>query len=240
MNIAAVFAGGVGSRMRTQGVPKQFLKVFDKPILIHTLERFQENPNIDAIVLAGLPDYAEYTKKQADRYGITKLKKIVSGGANGQGSIYNALQAAKEVAGDCDDAIVLIHDGVRPLIDDELINLNIQTVREKGNAITCVECKETVSVVNDAEEIVDTVERATCRIARAPQSFFLKDILAMHEQALKDGRTDFIDSCSMMLHYGQTLHIAMGKSENIKITTPEDYYLFKAVLESRTNSAVFS
>lgn len=240
MNIAVVFAGGVGSRMQSKGVPKQFLKVFDKPILIHTLERFQENANIDAIVLAGLPDYAEYTQKQADRYGITKLKKIVPGGVNGQGSIYNALQAAKEVAGDREDVIVLIHDGVRPLIDDELIDLNIQTVKEKGNAVTCVECKETVSVVNDNDEIIDTVERSSCRIARAPQSFYLKDILGLHERALSEGRTDFIDSCSMMRYYGQTLHIAMGKSENIKITTPEDYYLFKAVLESRINSAVFS
>lgn len=240
MNIAAIFAGGVGSRMRTQGVPKQFLKVFDKPILIHTLEKFQENPHIDAIVLASLPDYIDYTWGQAQRYGITKLKKIVPGGVNGQGSIYNALQAAKEVAGDCEDAVVLIHDGVRPIIDDELIDLNIQTVREKGNAITCVECKETVSVINENEEIQDTVERSTCRIARAPQSFFLKDILAVHEQALKDGYTEAIDSCSLMRRYGKTLHIAMGKSENIKITTPEDYYVFKAVLESRTNSAVFS
>ena len=135
MNIAVVFAGGVGSRMQSKGVPKQFLKVFDKPILIHTLERFQENANIDAIVLAGLPDYAEYTQKQADRYGITKLKKIVPGGVNGQGSIYNALQAAKEVAGDREDVIVLIHDGVRPLIDDELIDLNIQTVKEKATPL---------------------------------------------------------------------------------------------------------
>ena len=103
-----------------------------------------------------------------------------------------------------------------------------------------MECKETVSVVNDNDEIIDTVERSSCRIARAPQSFYLKDILGLHERALSEGRTDFIDSCSMMRYYGQTLHIAMGKSENIKITTPEDYYLFKAVLESRINSAVFS
>lgn len=240
MNIATIFAGGVGSRMHTKGgVPKQFLKVFDKPILIHTLEKFQDNPHIDAIVLASLPDYIDYTWGLAKRYGITKLKKIVPGGENGQGSIYNALQAAKEVAGE-ENAIVLIHDGVRPLIDDELIDLNIRTVQEKGNAVTCVECKETVSIVNDDGEITDTVERATCRIARAPQSFYLHDILALHEQARADGYLNAIDSCSMMKHYGRTLHIAMGKSENIKITTPEDYYVFKAVLESRTNSAVFS
>lgn len=241
MNIAAIFAGGVGSRMHTKGgVPKQFLKVFDKPILIHTLEKFQENPHIDAIVLASLPDYIDYTWTQARRFGITKLKKIVPGGQNGQGSIYHALKAAAEVAEDNEDAVVLIHDGVRPLIDDELIDLNIQTVREKGNAITCVACKETVSLVNDRDEITDTVERENCRIARAPQSFFLRDILAVHERAIQDGYTNAIDSCSLMKHYGVTLHVAMGKSENIKITTPEDYYVFKAVLESRTNSAVFS
>ena len=244
MNIATIFAGGVGSRMRTQGVPKQFLKVFEKPILVYTLERFQENRHIDAIVLASLPEYIEYTWNLAKQFGITKLKKIVPGGANGQGSIYNALNAAKEVATESgvsmDDTVVLIHDGVRPLIDDELIDLNIETVRTKGNAITCVECKETVSIVNDNGEIVDTVQRDSCRIARAPQSFFLSDILGLHEQALKDGVTNAIDSCSLMKQYGRTLHIAMGKSENIKITTPEDYYVFKAALESRTNSAVFS
>ncbi|MCC8022997.1 MAG: 2-C-methyl-D-erythritol 4-phosphate cytidylyltransferase [Clostridiales bacterium] len=239
MNIAVVFAGGVGVRMKTNGVPKQFLKVNDKPILVYTLEKFENNPNIDAIVMAGVKEYIDYTWKLVQRYGISKMERIVPGGETGQGSIYNALCAAKEISTSEDD-IVLIHDGVRPLIDDALINLNIETVKREGSAITCVECKETVVLLNSEERVESATDRRRSRIARAPLSFYLKDILEVHNQAIRAGNTNTIDSCTLMRMYGKSLAVAIGKSENIKITTPDDYYVFKAILESKSNSDVFS
>lgn len=234
MNTAVIFAGGIGSRMESHDLPKQFLLVNDKPILVHTLEKFQNNENIDAIVLASLPDYIDYTWNLAKQYGLTKLKKIVAGGVTGQESIHNALLAAKEVSGD-EKTIVLIHDGVRPLIDNELIDNNIATAQKYGNSITCVECKETITVVNDDGIIEETTDRSKLRIARAPQCFILSDILSVHEKAIADGNTNMIDSCTLMKKYGHTLHITMGKSENIKITTPDDYHIFKSILDSRGN-----
>lgn len=239
MNIGVIFAGGVGTRMKTSGLPKQFLKVNGKPILIHTLEYFQNNKNIQAIVLASVETHLEYCKELAEKYGITKLKKIVPGGHNGQSSIYNALCAAKEIS-ESEEDIVLIHDGVRPLITDKLINDNIDCVIKNGSAITCVECKETIAVEDElTHTISSTVERSTARLARAPQSFYLKDILEVHNKALKDGNTNAIDSCSLMRMYGKKLSIVIGESENIKITTPDDFYVFKAMLEAKQNSDIF-
>ncbi len=240
MNIAVIFAGGVGSRMKTTGgTPKQFLNVHGKPIIIHTLEKFQENENIDAITIACVDGYIDYLWKLVKKYDITKVKAIVKGGKNGQESIYNGLKAAKEIS-DSNDDIVLIHDGVRPLIGNKLIDDNIATVKKYGNAITCVECKETVVTVDNDNAIEGTNVRANSRIARAPQSFKLNEIFEIHNKAKEDGYTEAIDSCSLMKHYNKKLNIVMGSSENIKITTPDDYYIFKALLESKENSDLFA
>lgn len=240
MVTAVIFAGGVGTRMQSGGMPKQFLTIDDKPILIYTLEKFQNNPNVDAIVLACVESHIEYCCQLVKKFGITKLdsSSIVVGGSNGQESIYHGLQAAAALS-HSDDDIVLIHDGVRPLIDDDIINRNIDGVKKNRNAITSVECKETVVLVDNSDKIDTVVDRNRARLARAPQSFYLKDILSVHEQAIKDGNTNTIDSATLMRTYGYDLHIVVGKSENIKITTPDDYYVFKAILESKRNSAVF-
>ena len=239
MNIAVIFAGGVGLRMASSGIPKQFLTVYDKPILIHTLEKFQDCSAVDAIVLACIASHLEYTKGLAQRYAITKLQRIVPGGSTGQASIYAALQAAATISEGPDD-IVLIHDGVRPLINSRLIEDNISTVKKQGNCITCAPTKETVALVNKEGIIQKTTDRAVTKLARAPQSFYLTDILDVHKQALADGITNVIDSCTLMMHYGKTLYTLECESQNIKITTPDDYFLFKAILESQQNAAVFN
>lgn len=239
MNIAVIFAGGVGRRMKTNGTPKQFLCVHGKPILIFTLEKFQNNNNIDAIVISCHKDYIEHCQRLIKTFGITKVRKIVAGGDNGQSSIYNGLKAAKDISKTKKD-IVLIHDGVRPLIDDELIDANIESVKANGSAITCVPAKETIVIVDDNEKIDSATNRDASRIARAPQSFYLTEILSVHEQAIKDGNTDVTDSCTLMRMYDKQLFTVLGKSENIKITTPDDFYIFKALLEAKENSIIFS
>lgn len=239
MNIAVIFAGGIGSRMKSAGTPKQFLKVYGKPIIIHTLEKFERNENIDAIVISCVKEWIDYCNKIVNEFNIRKVKKIVVGGRNGQESIYNGLNAAKEISKDEKD-IVLIHDGVRPLIDNDLIDTNINSVKEHGSAITCVECKETIALINSEKKIESTTDRAKTKIARAPQSFYLSDILEVHNRAIKDGNIDVIDSCTLMRIYNKELYTVIGSSENIKITTPDDYYIFKAILQAKENSEIFA
>lgn len=239
MNIAVIFAGGVGSRMGNAGTPKQFLKVNGKPILIHTIEKFERNENIDSIIVVCVKEWIDYCLKIIEEYNITKVERVVPGGNNGQESIYNGLNAAQGIAKGNKD-IVLIHDGVRPLIDDDLINRNIESVKKYGSAITCVECKETIALVDNQNKINSTTDRGNTKIARAPQSFFLTDILEIHNRAIKDGNTDIVDSCTLMRLYNKELYTVIGKSENIKITTPDDYYIFKAILQAKENSEIFA
>ena len=238
MNIAVVFAGGVGKRMHTKDIPKQFLKLHNKPIIIHTLELFENHPEIDAIVVSCVSDWVGYLNDLVNKYNLKKVRKIVPGGETGQESIYNGLKAAEEV-GNRDKDSVLIHDGVRPLINKKTISDNIASVLVHGSAITCVKAKETIVEVDENEGIVDIPDRAQARLARAPQSFYLNDILNAHERAISENRFDFIDSCSMLTHYGKKLYLIDGPQENIKITTPDDFYTTRALLDAKENAQIY-
>lgn len=238
MNIGVIFAGGVGSRMRSKDTPKQFLNVHDKPIIIHTLEHFERCPDIDAIVIACIESYIPLLKDLLFRYRIEKVKKIVAGGETGQLSIYNGLLAAKEVA-ETRNAIVLIHDGVRPLINGKLLSRNIECVRQHGSAVTAGIVKETIVVVDQNGCIEQVPARENSRVAKAPQSFWLDDILSVHEKALGDGCKNAIDSCTLMQRYGHTLYMVDGPYENIKITTPDDFYAMRAILDAKENLQIY-
>lgn len=237
MNIAVVFAGGVGRRMNSKDIPKQFLELYNKPIIIHTLEHFENHPMIDAIVVVCVEEWIGHLEQLLFKYRIDKVKKIVSGGATGQLSIYNGLNAANELAYG-KNAIVLIHDGVRPLINEQLITENIECVLLHGSAITTAPEKETIVVVDEKDENVTDhiLVRDRLRIARAPQSFWLSEILQAHNESLKNNMTDFIDSGSMMHYYGKKLHLINGPSDNIKVTTPDDFYSMRAILEAKENA----
>lgn len=238
MNVAVIFAGGVGTRMHSKDRPKQFLELYTKPIIIHTLDVFERSPYIDAIVIACVKEWIPYLQDLLYKFRIEKVKKIVPGGESGQLSIYNGLCAAEEVAGGR-DCVVLIHDGVRPLITEQVIADNIQSVTTYGSAITTAVVKETILVVSEDGSIDHVPDRANSRIAKAPQSFWLRDILSAHEKALSEGRTNFIDSCCMMQWYGKQLHLVDGPYENIKITSPDDFYTMRAILEARENAQIY-
>lgn len=239
MNIAVIFAGGIGARMNTLSRPKQFLELNGKPIIIYTLEIFDNHPEVDAIVVACIESWIPFLQKMIRKFEINKVVRIVPGGESGQCSIYNGLCAAEEVAeGRTKDVIVLVHDGVRPLITEKTVSDNIAKVRECGSCITCVPATETF-VVKEDDNSLTIPERSASLIARAPQSFLLHDILAAHRQALSEGRTDFIDSCTLMSHYGYSLGLIEGPVENIKITTPTDYFLFRAMVEVHENQQIF-
>lgn len=239
MNIGVIFAGGVGSRMHSKDRPKQFLEMYNKPIIVHTLEYFENHPMIDAIVVVCIKDWIPYLEKLLYKFRIDKVKKIVPGGETGQLSIYNGLRAAKEIAGE-EKSIVLIHDGVRPLISENLITNNIETVMKHGSAITTAKVKETILVVNEGKSSIDYVpSRNNSRVAKAPQSFWLDDILKAHEKSLEEGETNCIDSCTMMQKYGYDLYLIDGPSQNIKITTPEDFFTMRAILEAKENEQIY-
>ena len=237
-NIAVIFAGGSGRRMNTKSRPKQFLEYNGKPIIIYTLELFDNHPMIDGIVVVCIEDWIPFLEKQLKKFEINKVRKIVKGGNSGQNSIYNGLVAAEECAKDASDTVVLIHDGVRPLITEETITDNINTVRDKGNCITCIPATETF-IVKQGDGSLEIPTRDNSLIARAPQSFYLNDIINAHRQARKEGRVDFIDSCSMMSYYGHKMNTIIGPMENIKITTPTDYFIFKAMVEVHENQQIF-
>ncbi len=233
MNIAVIFAGGWGHRMNASSKPKQFLEYLGKPIIIYTLEIFDRHPQIDSIVIACLEPWIPYLKRLIDQFEIKKVSSIVPGGETGQDSIYNGLSAVKKISRDEKD-IVLIHDGVRPFITGKTITDNIIAVAEAGSCITCSPATETFLVGHEYGEL-EIPAREESMVALAPQSFFLKDILAAHEMARRECRHNFIDSCTMMHHYGYKLSRVIGPAENIKITTPMDFYIFRAIVEVKEN-----
>lgn len=237
MNIGVIFAGGVGRRMNNKGLPKQFLKIYNEPIIVHTLKIFQESNQIDAVVVSIVETYIDYMRQLVKEYNLTKVKLIVSGGETGQLSIYNGLKAAQKI-GNGENDIVLVHDGVRPLIDSDLLDRNINAVKQYGSAISCVPQKETTILSKDGKTIEMTTNRNETFIARAPQSFYLNELLELHEKILKEGEKNIIDSCSLMLRYGKKVHIVECDSSNIKITTPDDYYVVKAILEAKENMQI--
>lgn len=235
-NIAVIFAGGTGKRMNTVSRPKQFLELNGKPIIVYTLELFDNHPEIDGIIVVCIKEWISFLRKQLAKFEISKVVEIVPGGETGQESIYNGLVAAEKHSDK--DAIVLIHDGVRPLIKEQTITDNIHTAQELGNCITCINASETFVVKQDNGDL-EIPNRANSLLARAPQTFILRDILAAHHQAQAEGRNDFIDSCTMMSHYGYKMNLILGPVENIKITSPTDFFIFRAMVQVHENQQIF-
>lgn len=240
MNIGVIFAGGSGTRMNTKSRPKQFLELNGKPIIIYTIELFDNHPNIDGIVVVCLESWIPFLQKMLNKFEITKVVRVVPGGASGQDSIFKGLCAAEEYAMEKkdDNTIVLIHDGVRPLITEETISDNIDKVKECGSCVTTVPATETV-IVDMHDGSLNIPKRSDCMMARAPQSFYLKDIIGAHRRSQREGKSDFIDSCSMMNYYGYKLGLIQGPMENIKITTPTDYFVLRAMVEVHENQQIF-
>lgn len=237
MNYALIFAGGRGERMNTKSRPKQFLELHGKPIIIYTLEQFDAHPLIDGIVVVILGGWEDYLRKLLKKFAIEKVVSVVSGGSCGQESIWNGLVALSEFADE--DSVILIHDGVRPLIDSETISANIESVRSKGSAITVTPAIETVFLETDSHEIGTLVDRDKCYLARAPQSYYFKDVYNAYEMAKRESNWSYIDSATLMKHYGASLHMVHGPKENIKITNASDFYVFRAICDALENQQLF-
>jgi len=236
MNYALIFAGGVGQRMNTISLPKQFLKAHGKEIIVHTIQHFQNCKDIDGIVVVCKFEYIELMSSLKNKFNLSKIMDIISGGRNGQESIYRGLEYLKSISSTKDD-IVVIHDGVRPIITEDIISQNIICVKNNGSCITVAKANETILVIEDGH-VEDAINRSVCFLGRAPQSFYLNDIYRCHLAANKDGLLDFIDSAMLMKHYGFKLFSILGPDNNIKITTPTDYYMFKAMLDQDENCQI--
>jgi len=240
-NIAIIFAGGTGQRMRTNidTMPKQFLKINEKPIIIHTLELFEHHPEIDKIYIAIHPDYYDYMHDLVKHYYITKTAKIVNGGSTGQDSIYKALMAA--LAENNPQSIVLIHDGVRPNITPDVISRTIECAQKKGNAITCTGCFETILISDDNISPSIVPYRKNTYAAQAPQAFHLGEIVEAHNTIRQNNPnyTDIVDSCTLFKTLGKTTYMIPGNRGNIKITTIEDLYILRALIRFKEDAEAF-
>lgn len=230
-NIALIIAGGVGARTH-QDIPKQFLNVYDKPIIIYTLEAFQNHPNIDAIEVVCLEGWHDILRAYCKQFGITKIENIVNGGAVGQDSIRNGLFDLESRHSDPND-IVLIHDAIRPMLTPEIISDNIRVCREKGNAITVVPCPSAMLKTEDSLTSSEQVPRDNLKNTQTPQTFFLQEICNVHREALDKGITNSVSSCTLYVELGHALNLAYGSEKNIKITTSEDIEIFTALLHSK-------
>lgn len=227
-NIALIIAGGIGARMG-QSIPKQFIHVHDKPIIIYTLEAFQKHPLIDSIEVVCLEGWHDILRAYCQQFGIAKLENIVSGGETGLQSIRNGLNDIATRHND-DNDIVLIHDAIRPMISQEVINDNIRVCRNFGNAITVIPCTSVMLKTFDSTTSEEQIHRDNLKITQTPQSFFLKEILQVHKEAIEKGVNDSIASCSLYVELGKKLYLSKGEAKNIKLTTSEDIEIFSGLL----------
>ena len=231
MNTAIIIAGGAGHRMG-QDIPKQFINVYDKPVLIYTLEGFQKHPQIDAIEAVCLDGWHDVLRAYAQQFGITKLRWIVSGGETGQESIRNGVF---HLEGKCaEDDIIIIHDGIRPLVDETVLTDVILKAQQYGNAVTALPYNEQIFVADDEISTVRYIPRETLRRVATPQAYrFGKLDWAYHEAYEKKiGIYGSAYTNTMMVELGERLYFAAGSDKNIKLTTKDDLEMFKAYLKS--------
>lgn len=231
MNIALLTAAGSGTRMH-QDIPKQFLHVDNKPIIIHTMEAFQRHPSIDAIIVVTIDSWSEVVWAYAKQFNINKLKWVVSGGATGQESIYNGLVTLKNTGID-DEVVVMIHDGNRPLVTSEIISDSLATFKKYGNAVAVIPCTEVVFESEDGFSSCISTEREKLFRTQTPHTYRLNDLLDAHREAAKKGIAGTAASCMLMKELGKMTYFSKGSEANFKLTTLEDLSLFKALLTTK-------
>ncbi len=233
MNIAIILAGGSGSRTE-QSVPKQFISIYEKPIIIYTLEAFQQHPEVDGIIVSCIDGWHDVLKGYAAAAGITKLRWIVEGGDNGQSSARNALLTLEEVCKQ--DDIVMIHDAVRPMISQEIITDCIAKAKQYGSGLSAIRCQETIMRTEDGEAGHIGIDRNDIMRVQTPQAYQYGKVLWAHKEALKQGITNAVYTNTLMMELGEELHFSYGSNKNIKITTLEDIDIFKALYETKRDA----
>ena len=230
MNIALLIAGGSGQRMH-QDIPKQFLTVNEKPVIVYTLEAFQAHPGIDVIAVVCIEGWDNVLSAYAKQFNITKLRHIVNGGDCGQASIRNGIFELEKHYGK--DDIVLVHDAIRPMVSQEIISDCLTVTKKKGNAITVIPCAEAMLTTDDEMMSTGSYPRKNLKRTQTPQGFHLGDICQLHREALEKGITNSVASCTLMIEMGRQVNFSAGSEKNIKLTTVEDLDIFKALLKAK-------
>lgn len=230
MNIALILAGGHGSRT-AQDIPKQFMNIYEKPLIIYTLENFEQHPEIDGIVVVCLEGWHEVLRAYAKQYHITKLCKIVHGGKNGQESTKKGMEALYDMCGDKD--IVLVHDSIRPFITPEVISDAIVKCRQYGSGLSAVRCQETIVRTDNGIKGNESIDRKEVMRVQTPQAYIYEKAKWAYEEAERRGIEDEVYINTLMIHLGETVHFSLGTEKNIKITTVDDLELFKALLRMK-------
>ena len=231
MVVALLTAAGIGSRMG-QDIPKQFIHVNNKPLIVYTLEAFERHPSIDEIVIVTLPNWMDVVKAYASQFNITTLKAIVPGGDTGQESIHNGLMAIKE-AHESDNPTVMIHDGNRCLVSSEIISNSLAVYKHHGSAVAAIPCVEAVFYSRDGGQSSTTsIPREQLYRTQTPHTYSLDKLLWAHEQAAEKGIENTAASCTLMQALGETVYFSKGAEKNMKITTTEDLDLFEVLLHT--------
>ena len=230
MNIALILAGGVDPNFRMD-IPKQFVIVENRPVIVYTLQVFQNHPEIDMILVSCLSGWQEMVKAYGKQFNITKLQYVVPGGKNGQDSIRSGVyELEKHFA---PEDIVLIHDAIRPMVSAEIISDNIRVAREFGNAITVIPCAEAMMQTQDGVVSTSSYPRDRLKRTQTPQAFHIGDICDLHRRALEAGITNSVASCTLKIEMGEQVYFSAGSEKNIKLTTVEDIDIFKALLAAK-------
>lgn len=235
MNIALIIAGGKGSRMN-QDIPKQFLNVFDKPVIIYTLEGFQRHPEIDAIEVVCLDGWGEVLWAYARQFNITKLKWVTPSGSTAQESIRNGIFAMRDVC--AEDDIIVVHDGIRPMVEDFVLSDVLVKCKEHGNAVTSLPYNEQIFMADDETTTTHYIPRDTLRRVSTPQAYTYGKLLWAYEKAFSEGIgiQNSTYANTLMVDLGERLYFAAGSDKNIKLTTKDDFELFKCYIKMEKDS----
>lgn len=233
MTVAILTAAGLGTRMG-QEVPKQFLNIYDKPIIVYTMERFQKNQEIDGIVVVTLPNWMEFVTTYARQFGISKLVAVVPGGETGQESIKNGIDAIAEHFPR--DTTVMIHDGNRTMVDDAIISDSLRVYREHGSAVAVIPCTEVVFKGESASESTEEIPREFLWRTQTPHTYPLEKLQWALSEAKQRGMTGMAAMCQLMCRLGQKTYYSKGSEKNLKLTTLDDIDIFKALLKAERSA----
>lgn len=230
MNIALLTAAGAGTRMG-QDIPKQFLTVNEKPVIVYTMEAFQQHPLIDEIAVVCLSGWENVLRAYGNQFNITKLAGIIPGGESGQQSIYNGITA---LAGDhAENDLVLVHDGNRPFLPARMITDCIDTAEKYGCAVAAIPCQEAMALTDDGVTADRNIERERLRRTQTPHGFPLGKMLELHRRAGEEGISGTTATCTLMMELGEPVYLYPGSEKNMKLTTLEDMDIFKALLAAK-------
>ena len=234
MVIALLTAAGMGTRMG-QDIPKQFIHVENKPLIIHTMQAFQNHPSVDAIMVVTLPSWIDVLKAYAHQFDISKLKWVIPGGKTGQESIHNGLKELESAVSK--DTIVMIHDGNRCMVSSELISNSLAVFKQYGSAVAAIPCVEAVfRSSDDGHSSRVSIPREQLFRTQTPHTYTLEKLLWAHDEARKKKITDTAASCTLMQMLGETIYFSKGSEENLKITTVDDMMIFEALLKTKKDS----